>query len=78
MATPDEDKKYLDIYKAKLALKEECDEAFLAKVASLLDNDGVSVASGIYFVSVVAGRDFFSEKIIYVKLLLGGSRLEIS
>jgi len=32
-----------------------------------LDNNGVSVTSGIYFVSVVAGKDFFSEKIIYVK-----------
>ena len=32
-----------------------------------LDNDGVNVTSGIYFVSVVAGKDFFSEKIIYVK-----------
>ena len=32
-----------------------------------LDNDGISVTSGIYFVSVVAGKDFFSEKIIYVK-----------
>ena len=32
-----------------------------------LDNNCVSVTSGIYFVSVVAGKDFFSEKIIYVK-----------